>query len=185
MIATSSRKDDALDRLTDGIAQLTNSDAWRAWLSVQARFHTYSFSNTVLILTQHPTATRVADFATWRRLGRVVRRGEHAIWKWGVAVSRPFLTLIRHVTAEWRHQRAQPIRSCRSERSAWRGSLQRRALGERAGREAKRNGRSRSHSRCRRDSARLCETSIPKWLLPLLVLRHILLAFDTDEAGIA
>ena len=80
MIGTSSRKDDVLDRLSDGIAQLTNSDAWRTWLSIQARFHTYSFSNTVLILTQHPSATRVAGFATSRRLGRVVRRGEHAIW---------------------------------------------------------------------------------------------------------
>ena len=36
-----SRKDDALDRLADGIARLTSSDAWRAWLRVQARFHRY------------------------------------------------------------------------------------------------------------------------------------------------
>jgi hypothetical protein len=49
MIRTSTRKDEALDRLTDGIAQLTSSDMWRSWLAVQARFHKYSFSNTVLI----------------------------------------------------------------------------------------------------------------------------------------
>ena len=36
-----SRKDDTLDRLSDGVAQLTNSDAWRAYLRVQARFHRY------------------------------------------------------------------------------------------------------------------------------------------------
>jgi antirestriction protein ArdC len=47
---------------------------------VQARFHRYSFANTVLILCQCPTASRVAGFHTWRRLGRQVRRGEHAIW---------------------------------------------------------------------------------------------------------
>jgi hypothetical protein len=47
---------------------------------VQARFHQYSFANTVLILCQCPTASRVAGFHTWRRLGRQVRRGEHAIW---------------------------------------------------------------------------------------------------------
>ena len=80
MLGSSTRKDDVLDRLTSGIAQLTSSDAWGAWLSVQTRFRRYSFSNTVLILVQRPTASRVAGFHTWRRLGRAVRRGEHAIW---------------------------------------------------------------------------------------------------------
>jgi N-terminal domain of anti-restriction factor ArdC len=77
MIGSSTHKDEALDRLTDGIAQLTNSDTWRA---LQARFHKYSFSNTVLILAQRPSAIRVAGFRTWRHLGRQVERGQHAIW---------------------------------------------------------------------------------------------------------
>jgi hypothetical protein len=47
-----SRKDDALERLRNGVAQLTTSDAWSAWLRMQARFHHYSFANTVLILVQ-------------------------------------------------------------------------------------------------------------------------------------
>jgi N-terminal domain of anti-restriction factor ArdC len=80
MIGNSSRKDETLERLTNGIAQLTSSDSWRAWLKAQARFHQYSFSNTVLILCQRSTASRVAGFHTWRRLGRVVRRGESALW---------------------------------------------------------------------------------------------------------
>ena len=80
MIGSSTRKDEALDRLSRGIAQLTSSDAWHTWLHMQARFHQYSFANTVLILCQCPTASRVAGFHTWRRLGRQVRRGEHAIW---------------------------------------------------------------------------------------------------------
>ena len=80
MIGSSTRKDEALDRLTRGIAQLTSSDAWHAWLHVQARFHQYSFSNTVLLLAQNPAATRVAGFHTWRRLGRHVRRGQSALW---------------------------------------------------------------------------------------------------------
>jgi antirestriction protein ArdC len=33
-----------------------------------------------LILVQRPTASRVAGFHSWRRLGRFVRRGEQAIW---------------------------------------------------------------------------------------------------------
>jgi hypothetical protein len=80
MIGSSTRKDEALERLTDGIAQLTSSDMWCSWLAMQARFHKYSFSNTVLILAQHPTATRVAGFRTWRQLGRQVQRGQQAIW---------------------------------------------------------------------------------------------------------
>lgn len=77
---TSSRKEEALERLSNGIAQLTSSPAWSTWLRMQARFHQYSFSNSLLILLQRSSATRVAGFQTWRRLGRVVRRGELAIW---------------------------------------------------------------------------------------------------------
>jgi hypothetical protein len=79
MIA-STRKDEALERLTTGIAQLTSSKTWSAWLQMQSRFHRYSFSNCLLILLQRPTATRVAGFHTWRRVGRNVCRGEQAIW---------------------------------------------------------------------------------------------------------
>lgn len=74
------RREEALERLAEGVARLTTSDAWRAWLDVQARFHRYSFGNAVLILLQRPSASRVAGFHAWRRLGRGVRRGEHAIW---------------------------------------------------------------------------------------------------------
>ena len=63
MLSThASRKDDALDRLSNGIAQLTSSNAWRAWLRVQARFHNYSFNNALLIQLQYPRATRIAGF---------------------------------------------------------------------------------------------------------------------------
>ena len=74
------RKTDALDRLADGIGQLVSSEAWRAWLRVQARFHRYSFNNALLIQLQCPTATRIAGFGAWLKLGRHVRRGEQAIW---------------------------------------------------------------------------------------------------------
>ena len=35
--------------------------------------------NVCLIVSQRPTATRVAGFQTWRTLGRFVRRGEKGI----------------------------------------------------------------------------------------------------------
>jgi hypothetical protein len=62
MITNSRRKDETLERLTNGIAQLTNSERWTTWLRVQARFHRYSFSNALLVALQCPGATRVTGF---------------------------------------------------------------------------------------------------------------------------
>jgi N-terminal domain of anti-restriction factor ArdC len=72
-------KQEILDRLTEGIAGLTQSGRWREWLAVQSRFHRYSFHNALLIHLQRPDATQVAGFRTWRSLGRSVRRREAAI----------------------------------------------------------------------------------------------------------
>ena len=38
-------------------------------------FHTYSFSNVALLLSQDPGATRVAGYQQWKRVGRHVRKG--------------------------------------------------------------------------------------------------------------
>ena len=79
----STDRDHLLDALTEGIEALTSSAAWRSHLEVQGRFHRYSFSNTLLIVEivrQDPGASRVAGFATWKSLGRAVRKGERAIW---------------------------------------------------------------------------------------------------------
>lgn len=77
---TTTDRDHLLDTLTEGIEALTTSEAWRAHLEVQSRFHSYSFSNALLILAQNQGATRVAGFATWKKLGRAVLKGERAIW---------------------------------------------------------------------------------------------------------
>lgn len=79
MNSTASRPD-LLAQLTDGIAKLTDSDEWRRFLDHQSRFHTYSYGNVLLIAAQRPTASRVAGFHTWRKLGRHVMKGEKAIW---------------------------------------------------------------------------------------------------------
>jgi antirestriction protein ArdC len=48
-------------------------------MKAMSRFHRYSVHNIWLIVSQRPTATRVAGFQTWRTLGRFVRRGEKGI----------------------------------------------------------------------------------------------------------
>lgn len=68
-----------MEELHDGVSALTTSEGWLRYLSAAARFHRYSFWNTVAILTQAPDATRVAGYQRWRQLDRQVRRGEQGI----------------------------------------------------------------------------------------------------------
>ena len=51
-------------QVTDGVAALTTSEAWRAMLEVAARLHRYSFGNLLLIGQQAPHATQVAGYRT-------------------------------------------------------------------------------------------------------------------------
>lgn len=70
---------ETLSRLEQAVFRIHTSDEFRRYLDMQARFHRYSWGNVALILSQYPEATRVAGFATWKALGRSVRRGEKAI----------------------------------------------------------------------------------------------------------
>ena len=79
-----------LQRLEGAVAAIHDSESFRRWLDVSSRFHTYSLSNQLLIALQHPDATRVAGFHTWRRLGRQVRKGEK-----GIAIMVPHVRTVR------------------------------------------------------------------------------------------
>lgn len=71
------------DRLVAQVEALVTGEDWARYLSVAARFHSYSPNNLWLILAQRPdlatTGGRVAGFHTWRRLGRSVNRGAKGI----------------------------------------------------------------------------------------------------------
>ena len=58
---------------------LVTSEGWREYLEFAARFRQYSFNNTLLILIQMPTATRVASYKKWLEVGRQVRKGEKGL----------------------------------------------------------------------------------------------------------
>jgi N-terminal domain of anti-restriction factor ArdC len=64
------------------VEQLRSSEGWQRWLRTRRHFHAYSFGNQLLIAMAPPTATRVAGFRAWLKLGYVVRRGERAIKVW-------------------------------------------------------------------------------------------------------
>lgn len=65
------------------VGALVTGEDWARYLSVAARFHTYSPNNLWLILAQRPdlatTGDRVAGFHTWKKLGRSVNRGAKGI----------------------------------------------------------------------------------------------------------
>ena len=73
------KRQEALDKLSQGITQLLNSGDWHKYLQTQAKFHRYSFNNCMLILMQRPDAAQVAGFNTWKQMGRNVRKGEKGI----------------------------------------------------------------------------------------------------------
>ena len=58
---------------------LSDGPTWKAWLQTAAKFHDYSFNNTVSIFMQYPDAVQVAGYRTWQSLGRQVRKGEQGI----------------------------------------------------------------------------------------------------------
>lgn len=66
-------------RLSEQVLSLTSGPAWAQWLTTAARFHHYSFRNTVAIWAQRPGATQVAGYRVWQSLGRQVRKGEQGI----------------------------------------------------------------------------------------------------------
>ena len=66
-------------RLTDQVLALSAGPTWKAWLQTAAKFHDYSFTNTVSIFMQRPDAVQVAGYRTWQSLGRQVRKGEQGI----------------------------------------------------------------------------------------------------------
>jgi hypothetical protein len=65
--------------LVAAVESITTGEDWTRMLDTAARFHRYSANNVLLIMVQHPEATRVAGYRTWQSLGRQVRKGEHGI----------------------------------------------------------------------------------------------------------
>ena len=68
----------ALEHLAESLGQ-GQSEVLRNYLGAVAKFHRYSASNILLIVTQRPSATRVAGYQTWKKLRRQVTRGAKGI----------------------------------------------------------------------------------------------------------
>ena len=72
------RMKEITDRLETGIQQLFDSDHYKAYLTTMAKFHNYSFNNTLLIAMQG--GQLVAGFNKWKdTFHRTVKKGEKGI----------------------------------------------------------------------------------------------------------
>ena len=68
----------AIEELSEALAA-GRSENLTAYLAAMGRFHKYSLHNVLLIVLQNPTASHVAGFHAWHKLGRHVRKGEKGI----------------------------------------------------------------------------------------------------------
>ncbi len=68
-----------LRTLEEGVAKVSGTEEFKAFLRGAARFSKYSWSNQMLIQMQRPGAVEVAGFREWARRGRPVRKGEKGI----------------------------------------------------------------------------------------------------------
>ncbi|MBE3573714.1 MAG: hypothetical protein IMW95_12350 [Moorella humiferrea] len=67
------------EQLKQGVQEVFTSGKLEEFFAFQAKFHRYSFANTVMIFSQCPHATMVAGYNRWKELGRYVKKGEKAI----------------------------------------------------------------------------------------------------------
>lgn len=71
--------DSIMENLETGVAVLFTSDRYQEYLRTMAKFHRYSFNNTLLIAMQRPDAKLVTSYKNWQSMGRQVMRGEKGI----------------------------------------------------------------------------------------------------------
>ena len=71
--------DSIMQSLESGVEELFTSNRYQEFLKTMAKFHNYSFNNTMLIAMQRPDATRVTSYKNWQSMGRQVMKGEKGI----------------------------------------------------------------------------------------------------------
>ena len=70
---TSKLYDAAIDEVT------ASGQAWKSICRLTGQLYRYEFDNILMVYMQRPRATLIADFDTWKMVGRYVRRGSKGI----------------------------------------------------------------------------------------------------------
>ncbi len=83
------------DIYDDGIRHLSGSpDRWKDICALAGQLYRYEFDNIVMVYEQRPKSTLVADYDTWKKVGRYVKRGSKGI---AIFPSRALDPSMRHV----------------------------------------------------------------------------------------
>lgn len=72
-------KEELKNDLNTGIKKALNSERYRAFLKVMANCHNYSYTNSILILSQNENATLVKSFSDWKKEGVSINKNEKGI----------------------------------------------------------------------------------------------------------
>lgn len=82
-IESRDKRADELNQITDklekGVKDVFQSDKYKQFLNVMAKFPRYSVNNTMLIMMQRPDAQLCQSFTGWKQMGRYVKKGEKGI----------------------------------------------------------------------------------------------------------
>ncbi|MBE6041873.1 MAG: ImmA/IrrE family metallo-endopeptidase [Clostridiales bacterium] len=67
-------------QIEEGCRGILNSDSFRTYMQTMAKFHRYSYRNSLLIFLQKPDSTMIASYSDWKKkFGRQVNKGEKGI----------------------------------------------------------------------------------------------------------
>jgi hypothetical protein len=73
------KTNEVLKKLEQGVREVFESERYKEYLRFVARFHKYSYYNTLLIMGQKKDAKLVAGYKAWTDMGRQVKKGEKGI----------------------------------------------------------------------------------------------------------
>ena len=74
------KEQEAFEMIEQGVKDVYTSDNFKNYLQFISKFHNYSFNNTILILSQYPSASLIAGYSSWNKnFKRQVNKGEKAI----------------------------------------------------------------------------------------------------------
>jgi len=71
-----------------------NQDTWRTVLQLAGQLYRYEFDNIVMVFAQRPHATLVADYDTWKKVDRYVKRGSKGIAIFPSRALKPYMRYV-------------------------------------------------------------------------------------------
>ena len=71
-----------------------NQDTWRTVLQLAGQLYRYEFDNIVMVFAQRPHATLVADYDTWKKVDRYVKRRSKGIAIFPSRALKPYMRYV-------------------------------------------------------------------------------------------